>query len=192
MLAHGEGKYAPSLALLGRKDDEFLQGPSEIRTAWNTWCDEACASDEVVQRITARIEAVTGVPRNNSEPIQFLRYLACPDANASHPDCQFYKRHSDWVPEMLQTQPGPRVYTFFLYLSDVEEGGGTLFDAGFTVQPAAGRAVLWPSVRNEEPFVQEERTHHEALPVLRGVKYAANYWIHQFDYRTSSLNGCTQ
>eukprot|EP00966_Prymnesium_polylepis_P075223 1745166-Prymnesium_polylepis.1 len=76
-------------------------------------------------------------------------------------------------------QPGPRVYTFFMYLSDVEEGGGTQFDGGFTVQPKAGKAVLWPATLEQQPFDSDSRTHHEALPVLKGVKYAANFWIHR-------------
>ena len=61
-----------------------------------------------------------------------LRYLPC--EHPTHPDCQFYRRHHDTIPELATMQPGPRVYTFFLYLSDVEEGGGTQFDGGFTIQ----------------------------------------------------------
>jgi len=46
---------------------------------------------------------------------------------------------------------GVRVYTFFVYLSDVEEGGGTKFnDLGITVTPKLGRAVLWPSVKDHD------------------------------------------
>ena len=56
---------------------------------------------------------------------------ACP--HATHPDCQFYRRHHDTIPELETMQPGPRVYTFFLYLSDVEEGGGTRSDARFMI-----------------------------------------------------------
>ena len=111
------------------------------------------------------------------------------------------------------------MYTFFLYLNDVEEGGGTRFDLGFTVQPKKGKAVLWPATHNERPFeqarlavaarraflrapraratrehparAQDHRTHHEALPVTKGTKYAANFWIHQYDYVTAHHQGCT-
>ena len=76
------------------------------------------------------------------------------------------------------------MYTFFLYLSDVEEGGGTKFDLGFTVQPKKGKAVIWPATHNERPFVQDPRTHHEALPVTKGTKYAANFWIHNHAFRS--------
>ena len=47
------------------------------------------------------------------------RYKECP--HAGHADCQFYRRHHDTIPELATMQPGPRVYTFFMYLSDVEE-----------------------------------------------------------------------
>ena len=55
----------------------------------------------------------------------------------------------------------------------------------------AGRAVLWPATLEDDPFKSDSRTHHEALPVLKGVKYAANFWLHQFDYITPHRNGCT-
>lgn len=34
-------------------------------------------------------------------------------------------------------------------------------------------------------------THHAALPVEKGVKFAANHWIHQRDYKTPNVWGCT-
>jgi hypothetical protein len=90
---------------------------------------------------------------------------------------QFYKQHHDqqtahWTPQ------GVRVYTFFVYLSDVEAGGGTKFnDLGLVVTPKRGRAVLWPSVLSKDLLTGEPRTHHEALPVERGVKYACVHRI---------------
>jgi prolyl 4-hydroxylase len=62
--------------------------------------------------------------------------------------------------------------TVFLYLNDVELGGGTDFPKlGITVQPAKGRALIWPSVLNEDPNAKDKRTDHQALPVEKGIKY---------------------
>jgi hypothetical protein len=62
--------------------------------------------------------ALHQVPSENFEYMQLLRYMPC--AHVGHPDCQFYLRHHDTIPELTTMQPGPRVYTFFLYLSDVD------------------------------------------------------------------------
>ena len=87
---------------------------------------------------------------------------------------------------------GPRILTFFLYLSDVEEGGETNFPRlNLSVKPRKGKAVLWPSVLNEDPTKQDTRTDHGSLPVIKGTKYAANSWIHLYDFETSNLWGCT-
>ncbi len=78
---------------------------------------------------------------------------------------------------MRQTQAlcGPRVFTFFLYLSDVEEGGGTSFPRlNLTVHPKRGSAVWWPHGYNDNPWRKDDRTHHEAMPVIKGTKCAAN------------------
>jgi prolyl 4-hydroxylase len=39
------------------------------------------------------------------------------------------------------------------------------------VTPKRGRAVLWPSVLDEDPNTQDSRTIHTALKVIKGIKY---------------------
>jgi hypothetical protein len=75
---------------------------------------------------------------------------------------------------------------------DVEEGGETDFPRlGIAVKPKRGRALLWPSTLNANPELQDPRTHHQAKPVIRGTKYAANSWIHLYNYAQPNLWGCT-
>ena len=63
----------------------------------------------------------------------------------------------------LFTPQGVRVYTFFMYLSTPEEGGGTRFaDLDVVVPAVKGTAVLWPSVRDDDPDQDEPKTNHEA------------------------------
>merc|ERR1711957_434100 len=98
---------------------------------------------------------------------------------------QFYATHHDAAATRESNPSGPRILTFFLYLSDVEEGGETAFpDLGpLVVPPRKGSAILWPSVLDEAPDRVDFRTRHEARPVKKGVKYAANLWVHLWEYR---------
>jgi prolyl 4-hydroxylase len=87
---------------------------------------------------------------------------------------------------------GPRVLTFYFYLSDVEEGGETAFPSlDIAVTPKKGRAVLWPGIKNDNPHAIDQRTTHEARPVIQGTKYGANAWIHMYNFRIPNLWGCT-
>lgn len=167
-------------------DGSFDGKESTGRTSENAWCShkEGCRSDEVAQRIHQRLGNVTGIPADNSEDLQLLKYEVG----------QFYNTHHDYIDHQRDRQCGPRILTFFLYLSDVEEGGGTNFpdlDPPITIYPKKGRALLWPSVIDSDPLEKDGRTRHQALPVEKGTKFAANAWIHQFDYLTPQKLGCT-
>ena len=52
-----------------------------------------------------------------------------------------------------------------------------------TVQPKRGRALIWPSVHNDKPHEKDFRTEHEAMPVIKGMKYGANAWQHIRDFK---------
>jgi prolyl 4-hydroxylase len=165
-------------------DGTFDSIKNERRTSENAWCSDhaGCRGEEVAQRIHNRMSKVMGIPAVNSEDLQLLRYEKG----------QFYRTHHDFIPHQVTRQCGPRILTFFLYLSDVEAGGGTNFpNLDITVMPKRGRALLWPSVFNSSPLKKDGRFMHQALDVEEGVKYAANGWIHMYDYIAPQKTGCT-
>ncbi|KAL7538279.1 hypothetical protein ACHAXR_008444 [Thalassiosira sp. AJA248-18] len=162
----------------GTHEDEVSDG----RTSTNSWCDEElCNQDAVIGPVVKRIAALTGTTVNHSEYLQLLRY---------EPG-QYYEQHHDYIEYQEGLPCGVRMLTLFLYLNDVEEGGGTNFPLlDITVQPKKGSALLWPSVIDENIEKKDFRTDHEALPVSKGIKYGANAWIHTRDYRKAEENDC--
>lgn len=114
------------------------------------------------------------------EPFQVLKY---------EPG-QFYKMHHDQNSGLFTPQ-GARLYTFFMYLSTPEEGGGTNFvNLNITAPAVKGSVVFWPSLMDENPYADEPLTYHQGLPPIRGIKYAANVWVHTHDYQTPASRGC--
>ena len=78
-----------------------------------------------------------------------------------------------------------------MYLSDVEAGGETRFTKlNISVTPRKGLAILWPSVHSDDPWRTEDLTYHEARTVHKGEKYAANFWIHNFEFQKRLQQGC--
>jgi len=193
-VAHGQGKYTESKGVGVDANGRMTDVKTEIRTSSHAWCQEAeCLSDPIVQSVIARVSDVTLTPETNGEFAQLVHYRSCPDDG--HPSCAFYRRHSDYIDGDQHRNQGVRIYTLFMYLNDVEEGGGTRFtdlpSGPITFQPQRGKAILWPSVYSDTPDKQDPRTHHEALPVTKGEKYGANVWIHQYDFKTPHKTGCT-
>jgi prolyl 4-hydroxylase len=157
-------------------------GASEGRTSTNAWCQNTCEADPLVASVTNRIGMIAQIPHNNSEKLQLLRYE----------EGQYYKEHNDYTPFERECMQGVRILTVFLYLNDVEEGGGTNFPGlNLTVESKRGRALIWPSVLDENPHKIDHRTNHQALPVIKGLKYGANAWLHQRDLETSTALGCS-
>jgi prolyl 4-hydroxylase len=164
-----------------RPDGSYSHSTNSGRTSTNAWCVDGCYKDPIAQRIMQRIENITGVPEVNAEFLQLLQYETG----------QFYQAHNDYIPHQLDRPSGVRMITFYLYLNDVEEGGGTHFPLlGKTISPKRGRAVMWPSVLDHNLSENDLRTDHQAMPVIKGVKYGANAWVHQRDFKTPNRNGC--
>lgn len=155
---------------------------SSGRTSSNTWCLDECYEHEVTKRVIEKIENITGIPDANSEYLQLLEYQ----------EGQFYQQHHDFIEFHLEREQGVRIVTLFLYLNDVEEGGGTNFPKldDLTVQAKKGRALLWPSVMDANPNEKDPRTDHQALPVLKGIKYGANAWLHLRDFKSPFNRSC--
>jgi prolyl 4-hydroxylase len=135
------------------------------------------AESPLVARIEARLEALTGWPAERGEGLQVLRYEKGNE----------YRPHFDWFDTSL---PGPRKHlerggqrlaTIIMYLSDVEQGGGTSFPkAGLQVQPKKGSAVFF--LNTNEYGEPDQLSLHAGEPVERGVKVVATKWLRQRAY----------
>jgi prolyl 4-hydroxylase len=152
-------------------DGTFERVVSQGRTSTNAWCNTVeCDKDPVVTAVYERIKNLTQIAIDHSEPLQLLRY---------EPG-QFYEAHHDYIDYEIKRKQGVRIVTVFLYLNDVEEGGETDFpQLSLQVKPKLGRALIWPSVFDDDPHAVDYRTTHQAIPVKQGIKYGANAWLHQ-------------
>jgi len=181
-LGAGEG-YVQS-ADVGKKkfDGTFDKKVNTGRTSTNAWCQNECESNPVSQAVTKRMMTVTGIPHANFEFMQMLRYEVG----------QFYQQHHDYIAFHKERAQGVRILTIYLYLNEPDAGGGTNFPKlnNMTVMPKVGKALIWPSVLDGSPNKKDPRTDHQALSVEKGVKFGANAWIHQRDFKEPFSRSC--
>ena len=145
----------------------------EARTSSHAWCtiEEGCYDDPIVKSLRKRIAFVTGVPEENYECLQLLKYV----------EGTYYKPHNDFIVKHAEQKHGPRLLTFFIYFNEVTKGGGTRFPRinwpqGLTVEPKPGRVLIWPSCLDHDLYKEDKRTEHEAMKVVEGEKFSANAW----------------
>jgi prolyl 4-hydroxylase len=163
-------------------DGTYSSVESEARTSTNAWCTDLCFEDPISKQVHQKLDDLTLLPRENGEYMQLLKYEVG----------QFYGTHHDYIDNDVDRPQGVRLLTVFLYLNDVEAGGGTNFPLlDITVMPKRGRVLVWPSVLDHRPNMEDSRTKHQALPVEKGIKYGANAWIHQRDFKDAHNRGCT-
>jgi prolyl 4-hydroxylase len=136
---------------------------SDIRTSSGIFLSED-DENELVERIEKRIAEIMGIPADNGENLQILRYLPG----------QEYKPHFDYFQSPSVTNN--RISTIVMYLNDVAAGGETFFPAlNLSVSPRKGTAVYFEYFYNNPAL--NEMTLHAGTPVTAGEKWVATKWM---------------
>ncbi|XP_028060002.1 probable prolyl 4-hydroxylase 3 [Camellia sinensis] len=147
--------------------------------------------DKTIREIEKRIAEFTFIPVEHGEGLQVLHYEVG----------QKYEPHYDYFLDEFNTKNGgQRIATLLMYLSDVEEGGETIFPTakgnfsavpwwnelsecgkkGLSVKPRMGDALLFWSMRPDATL--DPSSLHGGCPVIKGNKWSATKWMHVEEY----------
>lgn len=145
--------------------------PDAERVSEMAWPNRA--EYPLLQKISAGVAKMTGIPQENQEPLQILHYRKGGE----------YRPHFDGFPEGSKAlrQGGNRQATLILYLNTPTAGGETSFpELGLTVSPFAGCGAFFRGLD------KTGRCHplslHAGLPVVEGEKWIATVWMRERPY----------
>ncbi|XP_068632376.1 prolyl 4-hydroxylase subunit alpha-1-like [Battus philenor] len=143
--------------------------PANYRISKSGWLRDE--ESPVVARISRRAADFSGLSMDSAEELQVVNY-----GIGGH-----YEPHFDFARKdenAFQKSGGNRIATVLFYMSEVAQGGATVFtELGLSVFPVKNAAVFW---MNLHPSGEGDiATRHAACPVLRGSKWVSNKWLHQ-------------
>ncbi|XP_045528903.1 prolyl 4-hydroxylase subunit alpha-1 isoform X2 [Pieris brassicae] len=143
--------------------------PAHYRISKSGWLKDEESS--IVARVSRRVAHFTGLSMTSAEELQVVNY-----GIGGH-----YEPHFDFARKQetaFGKANGNRIATVLFYMSNVAQGGATVFtELGLSVFPVRGAAVYW---LNLHPSGEGDlATRHAACPVLTGSKWVCNKWIHQ-------------
>ncbi|XP_060673100.1 probable prolyl 4-hydroxylase 3 [Ziziphus jujuba] len=195
---------------LSKEECEYLIGLAKPHMAKSTVVDSATGRskdsrvrtssgmflkrgrDKIIRDIEKRIADFTFIPVEHGEGLQVLHYEVG----------QKYDAHFDYFLDEFNTKNGgQRIATLLMYLSDVEEGGETVFPSakgnissvpwwdelsecgkkGLAVKPKMGNALLFWSMRPDATL--DPSSLHGGCPVIKGNKWSSTKWMHLEEYK---------
>ncbi|RDX67897.1 putative prolyl 4-hydroxylase 10, partial [Mucuna pruriens] len=163
---------------------------SRVRTSSGTFL--ARGRDKIVRDIEKRIADFTFIPVEHGEGLQVLHYEVG----------QKYEPHYDYFLDDFNTKNGgQRIATVLMYLTDVEEGGETVFPAakgnfssvpwwnelsdcgkkGLSIKPKRGDALLFWSMKPDATL--DPSSLHGGCPVIKGNKWSSTKWMRVDEYK---------
>ncbi|XP_032454381.1 prolyl 4-hydroxylase subunit alpha-1 isoform X2 [Nasonia vitripennis] len=152
----------------------YKTGELEIanyRISKSAWLQEH--EHKHVRAVSQRVEHMTSMSIETAEELQVVNYGI---GGHYEPHFDFARREEKNAFKSLGT--GNRIATVLYYMSDVEQGGGTVFTKiNISLWPKKGSAAFWYNLKpNGEG---DYKTRHAACPVLTGSKWVANKWLHE-------------
>uniref|UniRef100_A0AC35TSP4 Procollagen-proline 4-dioxygenase n=1 Tax=Rhabditophanes sp. KR3021 TaxID=114890 RepID=A0AC35TSP4_9BILA len=143
---------------------------ASYRISKSAWLKEH--EHEVVKRVNNRIDLMTNLEQSTAEELQIANYGI---GGHYDPHYDFARKEETKAFEDLGT--GNRVATVLFYMTQPFMGATVFTDLKTTVQPSKYDAMFWYNLlRSGEGDL---RTRHAACPVLTGVKWVSNKWIHE-------------
>ncbi|KAJ4803418.1 2-oxoglutarate (2OG) and Fe(II)-dependent oxygenase superfamily protein [Rhynchospora pubera] len=148
--------------------------------------------DKIIRTIEKRIADFTFIPVEHGEGLQVLHYEVG----------QKYEPHYDYFHDEFNTKNGgQRIATLLMYLSDVEEGGETVFPSakfnssslphynelsdcakqGLSVKPKRGDALLFWSMKPDG--TQDPTSLHGGCAIIKGNKWSSTKWMRMYEYK---------
>lgn len=148
------------------------------RTSSQTWITKDALP--CIERCSKFVSKLTGLPVENQEKWQLLKYEQDQEYKPHYDACS---ENTDEYSKCIKTENdrgwGKRLYTFFIYLNDVEEGGETYFTKlNKMYKPKHGTAIFWHNL-TEDQKKAHPYSEHAGMPVKKGIKWAINVWIRQ-------------
>ncbi|GMR44194.1 hypothetical protein PMAYCL1PPCAC_14389, partial [Pristionchus mayeri] len=116
---------------------------------------------------------MTNLEMETAEELQIANY-----GIGGHYDPHFDHARKEETKAFEDLGTGNRIATVLFYMSQPQIGGGTVFtEVKSAIFPTKNDALFWYNLlRNEEG---DARTRHAACPVLVGIKWVSNKWIHE-------------
>ena len=176
---------------IGKKDSTW-------RTSQTHWLSSRADAEGIVAAFNRRVSVVTRVPTHHQEHVQMLHYHpgAGYDMHIDAFDPDLYTKSPD-IMGMIDQGHTNRLANIFAYLSDVEEGGETIFPrtqelagrqphtlshkmceevkGGLRSKPELGKVLLFYILHPNGNIDQDAL--HGACSVKKGVKWSANKWM---------------
>ncbi|KAL5063628.1 hypothetical protein RYX36_025365 [Vicia faba] len=166
---------------------------SSVRTSTGTFLKRG--QDQIVRNIEKRIADFTFIPVEHGEELQILHYEV---------GQEYVPHHDYFTDEYNLWNGGNRIATMLMYLSDVEEGGETVFPnakanfssvpwwnelsdcgkKGLSIKPKMGDAILFWSMKPDSSL--DPSSLHGSCPVIKGDKWSATKWLHVGEVKTFS------
>ncbi|CAJ0579739.1 unnamed protein product, partial [Mesorhabditis spiculigera] len=144
---------------------------ASYRISKSAWLKEH--EHEVVARVNRRIGDMTNLNQDTSEDLQIANYGL---GGHYDPHYDFARKEEKNAFKSLGT--GNRIATVLFYMSQPELGGATVFNKlGNALFPSVHDALFWYNLKRNGDG--DLRTRHAACPVLLGVKWVSNKWIHE-------------
>jgi prolyl 4-hydroxylase len=176
-------------------DKDVGKDASEWRTSRQAWLDSHLTP--TIAAMTERVARLVACPASYQEALQVLSYGLRQkyDVHLDAFDPQFYQQKPDFL-ERIDQGHRNRLATAFWYMTDVEEGGETIFPrsgglphpgcnnvdelqaakVGLLVPPAQGKIIIFYNMLPNGEI--DHMSLHGGCPVLKGEKWAGTLYVY--------------